>query len=66
MTENPNVFDKLKDQIKQLKSTAEILGETGKEVPAVARNMVRIMASVKMLELNIVDALEIKENDMKT
>ena len=66
MTEKPNVFDQLRDQIKQLKSTAEILGETGKEVPAVARNMVRIMASVKMLELNIVDALEIKENDMKT
>ncbi len=66
MTEKPSVFDQLKDQIKQLKSTAEILRETGKEVPAVARNMVRIMASVKMLELNIVDALEIKENDMKT
>jgi hypothetical protein len=66
MTEKPNVFDQLKEQIKQLKSSAEILGETGKEIPAVARNMVRIMASVKMLELNIVDALEIKENDMKT
>jgi hypothetical protein len=66
MTEKPNVFVQLKEQIKQLKSSAEILGETGKEIPAVARNMVRIMASVKMLELNIVDALEIKENDMKT
>ena len=66
MTEKPNVFVQLKEQIKQLKSSAEILGETGKEIPAVARNIVRIMASVKMLELNIVDALEIKENDMKT
>jgi len=66
MTEKPNVFDQLKEQIKQLKSAAEILGETGKEIPAIARNVVRIMASVKMLELNIVDALEIKENHMKT
>ena len=66
MTETPNIFDQLKKQIKQLKSSAGILGETGKEIPAVARNIVRIKASVKMLELNIVDALEIKENDMKT
>lgn len=66
MTENSNIFDQLKKQIKQLKSSAEILGETGKEIPAVARNMVRIMASVKMLELNIVDVLEIKENELKT
>ena len=66
MTENTNIFDQLKKQIKQLKSSAEILGETGKEIPAVARNIVRIKASVKMLELNIVDALEIKENELKT
>ena len=66
MTENLNVFDQLKDQIKHLKSSAEILAETGKEIPAIARNMVRIKASVKMLELNIVDALEIKENELKT
>lgn len=64
MTEKHNVFDQLKDQIKHLKSAAEILGETGKEIPAIERNIVRIVASVKMLELNIVDALEIKENDM--
>ncbi len=66
MTEKPTVFEQLKDQIKHLKFSAEILGETGKELPAVARNIVRIKASVKMLELNIVDALEINENDMKT
>lgn len=66
MTENTNVYSQLNEQIKQLKSTAEILGETGKEIPAIARNMARIKASVKMLELNIVDALEIAENDMET
>jgi len=66
MTEIPDIFDQLKEQIKQLKSSAEILDKTGKEIPAVARNMVRIMASVKMLELNIVDVLEIKENELKT
>jgi len=64
--ENANVYSQLNEQIKQLKSSADILGETGKEIPAVARNIVRIKASVKMLELNIVDALEIQDNDMKT
>jgi len=66
MTKESYVFDQLSKQIKQLKSSAEILGETGKEIPAIARNVVRIKASVKMLELNIVDALEIKEIDMET
>ena len=41
MTENPNIFDQLKKQIKQLKSSAEILGETGKEIPA-AMELVRL------------------------
>ncbi len=66
MTDNDNVYSQLNEQIKQLKSSADILGETGKEIPAVARNIVRIKASVKMLELNIVDVLEITGNNMKT
>ncbi len=66
MTGESNTFNELKEQIIHLKSSAEILGETGKDIPAVARNIVRIMASVKMLELNIVDVLEINENDMIT
>lgn len=66
MTDNDNVYSQLNEQIKQLKSSADILGETWKEIPAVARNIVRIKASVKMLELNIVDVLEITGNNMKT
>lgn len=65
MTEKSYTFHQLKEQIKLLKSAAEALGETGKEIPAIERNIIRIKASVKMLELNIVDALEIEENDMK-
>jgi hypothetical protein len=65
MTDNTTVYMELKDQIMHLKSSAENLGKTGKDIPAIARNIVRIMASVKMLELNIVDVLEIPESHEK-
>ncbi len=64
MTGESNTYQQLKAQIKDLKSAAKILGETGREIPTVMRNIIRIKASVKMLGLNIVDALEIEENDM--
>ena len=48
----------LKRQILDLKSTAEQLAETGQDIPAVARNVARVLASVKMLELNFVDVTE--------
>jgi len=48
----------LKRQITELRSAAEQLAETGRDIPAVVRNVSRVLASIKMLELNIVDALE--------
>ena len=58
MTDNTELFMALKDQIVQLKASAEQLAESGGDIPAVARNMSRVLASIKMLELNFVDALD--------
>lgn len=54
-------YNALKDQILNLKAAVEKLEESGKTIPAISRNVARIKASVKMLELNIVDPLEIEE-----
>ena len=48
----------LKDQILGLKNAAETLQQTGQRFPALQRNLARVLASIKMLELNFVDVLE--------
>jgi hypothetical protein len=54
------IFDlkELDDHIQQMKSEALRLKDKGKNFPALARNMERILASIKMLELNISIILE--------
>jgi hypothetical protein len=42
-------------KIQLMKKTAEELNRIGEDFPALARNTVRILASVKMLEINISD-----------
>ena len=46
-------------KIQLLKKTAEELNRVGEDFPAIARNTVRILASVKMLEINISDLIEL-------
>jgi hypothetical protein len=46
-------------QIQALKKSAEALSRLGEDFPAVARNSVRILASIKMLEINVSDLLEL-------
>ena len=41
------------------KATKEIKAVAGTEFPAVERNADRILASVKMLELNVTDVVEL-------
>ncbi len=43
------------DEVRRIKSAVERLTSMGKNFPALARNAVRIQASLKMLELNISD-----------
>jgi hypothetical protein len=50
---------KLNDRIQALKSLAEDLNRMGDNYPALARNSVRILASIKMLEINISDLVEL-------
>jgi len=47
-------------KIQLIKSTAEELNQLGKNFPALTRNTIRILASLKMLELNISDVVEME------
>ena len=46
-------------KIQLMKKTAEELNRIGEDFPALARNTVRILASVKMLEINVSDLVEL-------
>jgi hypothetical protein len=47
------------EKIKLLRKTAEELMAMGGEIEAVKKNLIRLLASTKMLELNISDAKEL-------
>jgi chaperonin cofactor prefoldin len=49
---------KLDCKIKSMKKTAKELNKLADDFPALARNTARILASIKMLELNISDLVE--------
>ncbi len=49
----------LDSRIQSLKKTAEELKTMGEDFPALYRNTSRILASIKMLELNISDVTTI-------
>ena len=49
----------INDKIQLMKKTAQELNRIGEDFPAIARNTVRILASVKMLEINISDLVEL-------
>ena len=48
-------LNEINAKIQLLKKTAEDLNRIGEDFPAIARNTVRILASVKMLEINVSD-----------
>lgn len=50
---------KVYDKIQALKRTAEDLNRMGADFPALARNTTRILAGIKMLELNVCDVIEL-------
>ena len=52
-------LNKINAKIQLMKQTAEELNQIGEDFPALARNTVRILASVKMLEINISDLVEL-------
>ena len=52
-------LNQINDKIQLMKKTAEELNRIGENFPTLARNTVRILASVKMLEINISDLIEL-------
>jgi flagellar biosynthesis chaperone FliJ len=50
---------KMDAKIKEIRKAAEELQKMGGDIEAVDKNLVRLLASTKMLELNISDALSI-------
>lgn len=47
-------------EVRRIKIAAERLGRMGADFPAIARNTQRILASVKMLELNVSDYVSLE------
>jgi hypothetical protein len=50
---------KINEKIQAMKTVAEELNRMGENFPALARNSIRILASIKMLEINVSDLAEL-------
>ena len=55
---NENELRKIDDKIKLLRNTAKELESLAENIPAITRNTTRLLASVKMMELNISDCID--------
>ncbi len=55
-------LEKIHKAIKQIKHQAEELRGMVPDFPAVDRNLTRILASIRMLELNICDIWELTQD----
>lgn len=57
---NPQTdLHEIDNRIQQIKEAVKELDQLGKELPAISKNTVRILASIKMLELNISDIIDV-------
>lgn len=52
--------ERINAKIGLMKQAAEELKEMGENFPALERNTIRILASIKMLEINISDVIDLK------
>ncbi|MDM8524783.1 hypothetical protein QUF80_15550 [Desulfococcaceae bacterium HSG8] len=57
-------LNEINSKIRSMKTTARELSEMGEDFPALARNTARILASLKMLEINICDVLDAEEQEL--
>jgi len=58
MMTTENELKKIDDKIKLLRNTAVELKGLAENIPAITRNTTRLLASVKMMELNISDCID--------
>jgi hypothetical protein len=56
-------LNEIDSKIQMMKKTAEELALAGENFPAIARNIVRISAGIKMLEINISDIVDLEKPD---
>ena len=56
----PSDLKNIDEKIQVMKRTAEELHRLGDNFPALARNSTRILASIKMLEINVSDLVELE------
>jgi hypothetical protein len=56
-------MDSLNLNIRSARTAVEELKRLGEDFPAVARNAERILASLKMLEINVCDVMELGRTD---
>jgi hypothetical protein len=56
-------LNQIHSKIQDLKRTAEELNRMGTNFPSLARNTARILASIKMLEINISDLVDLDQKD---
>ena len=54
----PNL-NEINANIQAMKQAAQTLHQLGEDFPAINRNVARIQASIKMLEINISDIVEL-------
>ena len=54
--------NEINEKIRQLKQTAQDLNRDADDFPALSKNTARILASIKMLELNVCDVSDLQEN----
>ena len=54
-------LEQIDSKIKLMQTTADELQAMAADFPALARNMVRISASLKMLAINVSDVVELEE-----
>jgi len=55
-------LNEMNEKIRRLKQTAKDLNRDADDFPALARNTARILASIKMLELNVCDVTDLQES----
>ena len=60
MSAQPDI-KQINSKIQLMKTTADELKQMADDFPALARNMVRISANLKMLEINVSDVVALEE-----
>jgi hypothetical protein len=56
-------LNEINTKIQMMKKLAEEMARASEDFPAIARNIVRISAGIKMLEINISDFIELETLD---